>query len=443
VFSESLRDTTENAEHYWVKASEVKKIFQDTTVLRLYLGLVNEVAMLQYDNIKFTSTKSLVSIFNSDSVLNGYKKDYKAYRTYVLTMAKKAEDLDSMIADYHKPKNDSLALELYYKYFNASVDLMEYGLGFGKLPHVNMPHLVDSTKTYFEAAHLAADMFLDVNRRNYASAIINLIGLYDIVLKDSATLGGTTTTRQAAAVQNRSRIASEQRLLKYGTFMATVVQAKSSEEIENVIESFALPAGSARIKRESQFNVSLNAYCGLYTGYERINGVDKRWNGKFNSYGLTAPVGIAASWGGGCRNNNHLYHSSYSIFFSAVDIGALAAFRFANDTIAQVPNILLKDILSPGLFLSYGIPRVPISLNFGMQIGPNLRKVNSPNSTNPAGFNDYRDKMYYRYSVSVCVDIPVLNFYTNDGGQKDPFGKDKRTRLERRKGKIERKLKRL
>lgn len=413
VFSESLRDTAQSADHYWIKANDAKKILADSAVLRLYLGLVNESAMLNYNSIKFDQQVSLTGVLNSLSAVDNYTKEYKAYRTYVLTMIKKAEALDSMIATHQKPTSDSLSFELYYKYFDTSVDLMEYGLGFGKLPYVNLPHLIDSTKKYFETARTTADLFLDVNRRNYASAVINLVELYNIVLhNDSATLG-TAARRQIAQKDNDTLALIQNKVLKYGTFMATIVQAKNSEEVENAIEAFALPAGSARIKRESQFNVSLNSYCGFFGGVERIRGFD---NGpvKVNAFGLTAPVGIAVSWGGGCKNSKYRYHSSYSVFFSAVDLGAIAAFRAKNDTVAQVPNILLKDIVSPGLFLSWGIPKVPLSINFGMQIGPNLRNVHSPNAANPTGYNDYANRIYCRYSASICVDIPVLNLYTNN-----------------------------
>jgi len=77
-----------------------------------------------------------------------------------------------------------------------------------------------------------------------------------------------------------------------------------------------------------------------------------------------------------------------------------------------VPTIQLKDIFSPGMFLSLGIPKTPLSINLGAQMGPNLRKVNvtDPGNTNP--HNDFENRIYWRYSISVCVDIPVFNFYT-------------------------------
>lgn len=46
-----------------------------------------------------------------------------------------------------------------------------------------------------------------------------------------------------------------------------------------------------------------------------------------------------------------------------------------------------------------------ISLNLGIRIGPNLHSVSSVK-------NNFANAVYWRYSISVCVEIPLLNFYT-------------------------------
>jgi len=190
-------------------------------------------------------------------------------------------------------------------------------------------------------------------------------------------------------------------LLKYGTFMATIVQAQNSDDVESAIESFALPPGSYRTKRKNEYNIALNAYVGGFMGYEAVRGRDKQFFGSgfyaTNSYGLTAPVGVAASLSSGGW--------SFSGFISLIDIGAVAAFRFSADSTNQTPTIHLQDIISPGLLISVGIPGCPISVNFGVQMGPNLHSVSS-------SVNNYSGAIYYRYSLSACVDIPIIDFYT-------------------------------
>jgi len=203
-------------------------------------------------------------------------------------------------------------------------------------------------------------------------------------------------------------------LLRYGSFLAAISEADKPEEVQKVIETFALPPGSSRIKRQSLFNVSLNAYCGLFVGNEVIKGVDPdNPLGQLNSYGLTAPIGISISKGYRYlpwpMSKIPWFHSeagwSSTWFISFVDIGSVAAYRFTNETADQVPTIQLRDIFSPGLFWSLGIPKSPLSFTLGAQVGPNLRKVNDTT-------NDYSNNTYTRYSASICVDLPVLNLYT-------------------------------
>ena len=184
-------------------------------------------------------------------------------------------------------------------------------------------------------------------------------------------------------------------------------QQKNSDEVERAIEAAALPVGSSRIKRVSDFNVALNSYAGLFYGVERINGLDSgKW--KPNVYGVTAPIGVSISWGHRFLVFPSKKEWSTSIYLTLIDLGAVAAFRFKDDSTSQVPTIKFENIFSPGAFLSIGIPKTPLSFNIGAQMGPNLRKVNA----DAAKGNDFSDKIYWRFSTSLVVDIPIVNFYT-------------------------------
>jgi hypothetical protein len=197
-------------------------------------------------------------------------------------------------------------------------------------------------------------------------------------------------------------VLAQNRLAKYGSFMANVATAKTADEVAKAIEIAALPVGFSRVKRETIFNVAVNAYVGPFIGYERIRGVDS--SGKVNSYGITAPIGVSLSKGYSVLFFNSNHRSSSSIFFSLFDIGAITAFRFTNDSTEKVPTIQLKDIISPGIYFSHGFGRTPISLNIGYQAGPVLRRVRLDE-------NEY-SKAYSRISISLVVDIPVFNLYS-------------------------------
>ncbi len=513
LFSESLRDTsTSDSSAYWVSSNQLRKITKDSVAFKIYLGLIYQQA--KNNPILFDNGYSLTSIL--DAVAND--NSYGQYRNYISAFALKTDKISKMIKEYQKPTTDSIAIEQFYKYYHASIDLIEHSTKLSTIYPFNqingLKHLQDTLKNYFDAANTAGDLVVNVNRRNYSTAIVNTVHLYDLIrvkvdladmnakldsLKNRKTLNKTienkvvkesiamvnanskssidaitqslldninilikdkskiddsilrnlmakldsikTATKDNASsidrlinspnnkCANKSAINDSiktlshkidildsndiiRKMLKYGTMMATIVNAKNSDEVEAAIEAIALPTGSARIKRESKFNVAFNAYCGLYIGYEKIQGIDNSF--KVNSYGVTAPIGVTISRGHsilgfigtgkrGWKENKFGWSSS--LFLSIFDIGALASFRFnsSNDSIQSVPKIELKDIISPGIFLSTGIPKTPLSINLGWQMGPLLRQVDYKE-------NKY-DQSYQRFSISLVVDLPLLSLY--------------------------------
>lgn len=454
LISASLKDTCKSPDSsYWITNVKLKRLVDNDTVLAIYLGLIYEQAKAQ--NIIFTAIKkdgTKVDIKVTD-ILDVIATHYPPFKNYIIGFAAKTDNLAKMMREYKKHENDSLKTEQYAAYFNASLSLLEYASEAGKLAPESWKntdkafifYLHDTLAYYFDIAGAASGAVLDVNRKNYASAVMKLAYIYKQVYdskysKDANVslsafrearkeLGRTDTRQLRKGILKLSDIKDPKKLtpattvvhyydggkrketmatvFKYGSFMAAVVEAQNSDDVQKAIENFALPPGSSRIKRETPFNVSLNAYCGLFYGYEKIVGFDPAF-GKHdpNSFGLTAPIGVAISTGRNkilpfCRRG----HWSHSAFISLVDVGAVAAFRFQDNTTEQVPSIQLQDIFAPGAYFSLGLPKCPLSVNIGAQMGSNLRNVT-------ATANTYDDAAYWRYSVSLCVDIPVLNFYT-------------------------------
>ncbi|MEP6725871.1 MAG: hypothetical protein ABJC98_08650 [Bacteroidota bacterium] len=422
LLSESFRDTTSSNGTYWVDIKYLRQLVNDKKAFKIYLGLIYQLAKNNYDDIQFEKHSIInlleIAAANFDTSLDYYNR----YKLYILRFAEKTDALNNMIKNYSNPANDSLAIELYKKYFDATVDLFSYTIkitelpGLDKLPSTTLNFVLkQELPFYFDIAQATSDLVVDVNRRNYPSSINHVVYIYDKIeagpAKSSAATASITiaeakpandSAKNAAALSLTAQAAEASsktilnNLIRYGGFLASLATAKTSDEVENLIETFALPVGSARVKRLSISNVSINAYCGLFIGHEKITSVTD--NQIFNTYGLAAPIGFSASLG-------TKRGWSHSAFISMIDLGAVAAFRFTDNTTAQVPNIQLKDIFSPGLFYSLGIAKTPLSVNIGAQVGPNLRKVTKDT-------NDYSGKTYIRYSVSVCVDLPLLNLYT-------------------------------
>lgn len=440
LISESLRESDGGGENYWVSFQKVKELVGNEETFRIYLGLIYQVAKNQrYDSIKFEKG-SLIALLNKVN----FDSNHSAYKSYISNFAMKANDLNEKIKRYAKPANDSVAVENYALYFKSSVSLIEYCTKVTDLPDFDKVIKTDlhkELKNYFKITYEIADLVTDINRKNYSSAVNHAVTVYNLVrtkpletefkritrsvdsleklpkesLKtmEKSLKMSRDTLQQAGASFSLSKDLL-QKFVMYGTFMSNVATAKSPAEVEKAIEAAALPSGSSRIKRETSFNVALNAYTGLFIGYEQITGLDsKRF--EINNFGVAAPIGVSVSTGGHsflCLFPKNEGHWSYSAFISLVDLGAVASFRFQNgDSIAQAPKIQLKDIFSPGLFFSLGFPKSPLSLNLGAQVGPNLRNVNVKDE-NGDMVNKYQDNVYWRFSASLVVDIPIFNFYT-------------------------------
>lgn len=461
IMSQSLKDTAINTDSiYWVGSKQLKKLVSRQFTFKVYMGLFYQLVKQQ--GITFHMRGATLPLTTQlDLVALNFDENYVSYKNYITQFSEKTNHVNELIRNYRKVNSDSLKFEQYHRYFKSSIDILEHAAGLGKLPYLKVviPDIADSLKDYFDVANSTADLVLDIKRRNYASAVTNTVHIYEVVKARYSTVQTKTlTARQQRKLEEtvnneiadflkeksrtpgytisaeeinelkeeqRSRFKSKlinktvkddtlRKLYKYGTFMATVVQAKTSDDVANAIEAFALPTGSSRIKRETAFSVSLNAYTGLFIGHESIKGIKSKK--VFNAFGVTAPIGVAVSrghsiffigtgergWAAGKRG------WSTSLFISLVDIGAVAAYRFKDDSTAQVPTIQLKNIFSPGAFISLGIPKTPLSFNMGAQVGPNLRKLKTQAATN----EDDNDRVYWRFSTSICVDIPLINFYS-------------------------------
>jgi hypothetical protein len=429
LFSKSLRYYTpeeSDAEKnpYWIREAQLKKLYDDRNLLSLYLGLVQEEVrktgvVFRANGVDHKLDELIANAF-TDITSNVPK-----YETFIRAFAEKSKTVENNLEALKGIRKDSILVENYYSFFTSTINLLHHVAALEELPHVPDLKLRETATRYLDPAQMTCDMVIDVNRRNYGSAIVNAKQLLALLFetKTDETVKSLESDLSSAGEPEKKQLTFEIKSLKsgqeimgsffrYGTFMSSVVQAETPEEVEAAIEAFALPSGSSRIKRESQFNVALNAYVGLFTGVEKIKGVDM--DNELNTFGLTAPIGISVSTGKHKFFGQGKGHWSYSLFVSLVDLGAVTAYRFkttASDTatVEQVPTIQLKDIFSPGAFFSIGIPKSPVSINLGAQMGPNLRRVTT---TDQGLTHEYSNSVYWRYSISVLVDIPILNFYT-------------------------------
>ncbi|MEL6390495.1 MAG: hypothetical protein AAFQ02_10050, partial [Bacteroidota bacterium] len=181
------------------------------------------------------------------------------------------------------------------------------------------------------------------------------------------------------------------RLLKYGTFVANILEAEDSDDVAEVLDQAALPVGSWRIKRNSNLNVSINSYLGVE--YSWFHGQGERQNG----LGVSAPVGVTVS-GTPCNGLNLGGH------LSLLDLGAITSFRFNNDS-SEVADIFLKEIIAPGAFFAFSLPGLgPLTIYTGYQWSPLLRSAAIEE-------NEVAIDRVGRWQIAATVDIPLFNLF--------------------------------
>ena len=384
IISESLRDTSKARS--WVQLSELNRnLFFDSITLRIYFGLLYQ--QVQTQNITFYGRNSNDSI-RVDTFLKRNSNRIYMLSSMAENFALLANDVSKTIEDYEtKRGKQSLENEDYYTYINKTINIVDYGF---KVANTIKPGIIDDK--YIAIARNANDLYKNIYTKNYQSAVMNVYVILDSLLSD------TTANKILPGI------------LKYGSFMAAVVKAESPEEVKNAIAATALPAGSSSIKKNSAFNVSLNAYIGGYFG--RSSNSSDEIDGNNSTVGVTAPIGVAVSWGlGHFKNGNSI--GSLSLYGTLIDVGAIAGYRLNDDSTTLDQQVTLGDIFTPGGYLVYGIglpfkwaSYVPLSIGYGWQYGSKLYQKQDD------GKLVISDQSRWRSNWFVAVDIPLANFWT-------------------------------
>ena len=224
-----------------------------------------------------------------------------------------------------------------------------------------------------------------------------------------------------------------QLIRKLSGFLNDVMLSTDSKTLARVVESYALPPGSYKRKRNSWISVDLNAFVGAYAGYEIARKKDGSGEGVQNDgwvYGITAPIGISFSKTFGkkidrtqnikdeyirnpdkirfgkkdiyCRSN-----TTFTITASIIDIGAVVSYRFNNTADSVLPqNPTWSQVFSPGFSIAWGIKHTPLVLSLGYQYTPQLRSISkTTTTTTELQLNSNR------IALSLLFDLPLINLW--------------------------------
>ena len=188
------------------------------------------------------------------------------------------------------------------------------------------------------------------------------------------------------------------------TFVSQLALIEKEADMVNLLESYTLPIGSSSIKRNSRFNVTLNSYVGLTAGHEMIIG--QSCCPRINNFGLTAPVGLAFTFGCG----------KVTAFASFIDLGSIVNVRLKSDT-TFYSKIKFEHFFTPGIGLYFNCPKNPITIGLHYCYVPKLRTVNYLPDAEKV---EIVEKSYdvSRINASILVDIPFFTIYNRSHKRK-------------------------
>ena len=412
----------------WIKFSDFNKdILDDPITLKIYLGLLYQ----RMDSIVFRD--SIDNVMSVQKFMFNNRDNIFRIADLVENFLILANDVEQSIKDIRNKKEKGFTNDDYYTYIEKAIDVIDYGF---KVANVVKDGIANDR--YIAMARNASDLYKNIYTKNYNAAVMNgylileevltkskdAIDSKDSLFRNSAasispvTITNFNTTKDSIDNSNlfekdstNKRLKLVGGILKYGNVMASIVKSESAEDAQAAIEAAVLPAGSSSIKKNTSWNVSLNAYIGGYFG-RSVNTTDEI-DGNNSKAGVTAPVGIALSKGLGHYKNGSPV-GALSFFASLIDVGAIAGFRLNNDSTALEQKVTLNDIFTPGGYLVYGIglpfkglSYVPLSIGYGWQYGSKLYNKKD-------GKLGISDKSRWRSNWFITIDIPLANFWTKN-----------------------------
>ncbi len=408
LLSKGLRDTSGD----WVSASKIPLLYNkeidefNRQPFWIFWGLIHQIDLKDKQMDKVTFSGGTITL--RDLLDNMTDAKFNALFTAFQKTARKG------IATFNQGKalqqqdeqNGTLNIESFDPFVLSTLDFVGEGInlamviapdnaGLCKVKHQILP----ATKEIWGAV-------TEADKKNYALGLNHIVSAFKIITDKS--LGACPVTGTEAAQAKESGWGKE--LIKYGSFMVTLINAKTADDVEAALESAALPVGSYTIKRQNHLTMGMNAWVGPSVGMEHLT--DKTIaNSARNktSISLMAPIGPYISLGPNASSfvpkcDKVIWKPSFFLMVSVLDLGALVNFRLQDSSALDLPEITFKNFLAPGVHLGINpFPRAPLSLGGYWQYGPIARSVSTSSVGTSAG---------WKAGIWLGVDISIFNFYT-------------------------------
>ncbi len=376
--SESLLDNSEitgnNNDDVWLNLNSIN-----------YSNYLNQEGLNYYISLIYNNNKNKPSF---DSLLNWTNFDMvqaQSLAPKIFDIITKISGLEIKIKDFNSYENSSKTKdvsELIYNLTNNVISMIKNVTDLNK----NISKSGLEIEKGLNNAAFVNEFVFDIHKKNFSSAILTAIKIVD---ENIHTYKNGTFKKD---------------LLKYLTFAADISQAKTSEDASNIFEAAILPTGSYRLKRCFNYSSSISAYVGINGGAEWLDDGDKKPAGYT---GMFLPIGIDFSWSDGTED---IPSPSNSLFFSVLDLGVVAGYRFKNTNTDNniddnVPLIKFEHIIAPGIFYMHGFADFPLDFGLGIEYLPKLRAITDDQNLELNKANGFRATAF------IAVDLPLFNIY--------------------------------
>jgi len=396
LLSQSLRSTDEGA--IWISKDQVAALVKDVPTFKLYLGLLLAQDQSQY-KIQFGTADVgkleafLTNLYNNwDTTIDKFKSDFS---TLASAASQASDDVKEILKI--KVQNDQSGLILCADYATSISTFLKSAVNL--VPDNLVSPAVNASRQDNSRADplLAEARAIKTDIGNFTSVIDNLINSYyyiksknysALILSTSSIFTSVANSGIFNDADNKMFLSLKNDYIKYGTFMASILEAKSGADVKAAIEAVALPAGSYSIKQNSAFNVSFNGYVGY--GWDIHAG-----------QGITAPMGF--SFTRGMKDGQGF--PPVTVFVGIIDVGALVSYR-SNDTTTNSlkQQVTLESIIAPSAQVFIEIPKWPVAIGAGWRSTPKLSYSRHDNT-----FVTIPSKSVF--NISVLIDIPIFTLH--------------------------------
>ena len=357
LFSFAFKDQSNTDSSYYLPADKIKMLLSDTVLLNNFIGLT--LAVSERENFGISSGRQIFDALNKPELKDNLPK----FNNLILEFLKVAES-----HTYARKLDGKEKVSAYFEgveHLLNAVKLVSEITGIKNTKADNTIDLLRSSCRLLESCY----------KNEYPSIVVQALNIYDLASKNT-----------------NNKI--QRKLYKFGTFLAQLINAKNAEDVTDILEYFTSGPGSFRDKKFTTV-IAVDSYVSFGRG-----GFWGKRPDENDFWSVSTPFGISI----GTPLNSKLL-SSLTVMPTILDLGPLVAFRFSSsDTLTS--KIYLKEIISPGIFLSIGLgkPNNPIFINAGFQSYPLLRSVTTSDNTTVF-------KRIPGWNVGLAVNIPLLTLY--------------------------------